>query len=81
MMVGIGKVNSNFNTYAAYGDDTYGMMQVYDTLTIKNAKGEVMPSVASWEVSRTALSTPLLLGTMLSSPMARLSPRTMRYLI
>lgn len=51
LMVGIGKVNSNFNTYAAYGDDTYGMMQVYDTLTIKNAKGEVVPSVASWEVS------------------------------
>lgn len=51
LVVGIAKVNSNFNPYTSYGDDTYGQMQVYDTMVIKDAAGAIIPGVASWTVS------------------------------
>ncbi|ATW27914.1 ABC transporter substrate-binding protein [Candidatus Formimonas warabiya] len=52
LVVGVVKANSNFDPYGSYGDETYGHMQVYDTLVLKDKDGKMVPSLAEkYEVS------------------------------
>jgi len=47
MVVGIPKITDSFNFYnTANGFESIGMAQVYDTLVIKDAKGQTVPSLA-----------------------------------
>ncbi|MEL7563418.1 MAG: ABC transporter substrate-binding protein [Dehalobacterium sp.] len=57
LIVGVVKANSNFDPYGSYGDETYGHMQVYDTLVIKDKDGAIAPSLAEkYEVSPDGLT-------------------------
>ena len=57
LIVGLTKANSSFDPYGSYGDETYGHMQVYDTLVVKDENGKITPAVAdSWEISDDGLT-------------------------
>jgi len=56
LVVGLTTVNSNFDPYGSYGDETYGHMQVYDTLVIKDKDGKMAPSLAEFQMAADGLS-------------------------